>query len=57
LDLSAPHIAFVIASYIVSGAAIVSLIVATVARLKATERKLAELGRLGKTRGTADDEQ
>ncbi|MDP9136659.1 MAG: heme exporter protein CcmD [Pseudomonadota bacterium] len=57
LDLSAPHTGFVVASYVVSGVTILGLVVATVVRLKAQERKLAALQRRGKRGGGADDGQ
>jgi heme exporter protein CcmD len=57
LDLSAPHTGFVIASYLVSAAAISGLVIATLARLRARERKLADLQMLGKGRGDSDHEQ
>jgi heme exporter protein CcmD len=56
LDLSAPHTGFVVASYVVSGAAIVGLVVVTLMKLKAQERKLVELQRLGKRRSGAGDD-
>jgi hypothetical protein len=57
LDLSAPHIGFVIASYVVSGAAIASLVFVTLAKLRAQERKLADLARLRKQQDLVNDEQ
>jgi heme exporter protein CcmD len=52
LDLSAPHIGFVIAAYAVSGAAIVGLVVSTLVKLRVQEKKLADLQRHDKRRGS-----
>jgi heme exporter protein CcmD len=57
VDLSAPHTGFVVASYVVSGAAIVGLVVVTLMKLRAQERKLMELQMPGRRRSGADDDR
>lgn len=50
MDFAAPHIGFVVASYAISAVALAGLVIAIVARYRATMRKLETLERQGAPR-------
>jgi hypothetical protein len=56
LDLSAPHIGFVVASYAVSSAAILVLAISSFVKLRGKERILKELELADRRQGGTDNE-